>query len=251
MTSISPTTPQENPAQPPSQAAERPGQAILAALAEHYPHLFGEKLQPLKRGIFHDIVAAHPHNGAENNPDNPSVFAPAPADLKQALAVHTRSSRYLTAMASGAPRVDLAGRPVEPVTVEHRFDALARLLPRKKPRAGQPEPAVWFSRRVQMLFVDSNLDRAAWLAAIGGEAKLEGRGPELAALVYAALDEAAVADARAQAVAASFATAFPHTGDDPSAAASADVRSFAAMYGMHPAAVQRQLQRAAQLKKQP
>lgn len=248
MTNISQETQSENPV----EKTERPGQAILVALAQHYPHLFGERLQPLKRGIFHDIVAAHPKNTAENPQVAGGVFAPEPAELKQALAVHTRSSRYLTAMASGAPRVDLAGNAVEPVTVEHRFDALARLLPRKKPRPGQPEPQLWFQRRVQMLFVDSNLDRAAFVAAIGGEAKLEGRGEAVAALVYAALDEAAVADARAEAIAASFVAAFPekNLGADLSAATSADVRAFAAMYGLHPAAAQRQLQRAAQLQKQ-
>ena len=56
-------------------------------MAQWYPMLFGETLRPLKRGIFHDLMAAHPELDAE--------------ELKQALALHTRSTRYLSVMASG------------------------------------------------------------------------------------------------------------------------------------------------------
>src|SRR5512140_3979641 len=68
-----------------SGAARSPRmQPVLEQLAQFYPHLFGAEFQPLKRGIFQDLLEAHPQ-----------VFER--DALKEALGFHTRSTRYLTA----------------------------------------------------------------------------------------------------------------------------------------------------------
>ena len=91
------------PAQPrKAEAATAPtaqqGQVhpVLEQLAALYPRLFGAVFLPLKRGIFQDLMAAHPEL-LEKEP------------LKEALARHTRCTRYLTAVASGQQRHDLQG----------------------------------------------------------------------------------------------------------------------------------------------
>ena len=58
------------------------------------PHLFGVVFRPLKRGIFQDLLAAHP-DAFEREA------------LKVALGIHTRSTRYLQAVAAGEKRHDL------------------------------------------------------------------------------------------------------------------------------------------------
>lgn len=208
----------------PAVPTTRPAQAELLLLAQWHPELFGSQLLPLKRGIFHDLMAAH-------------AGQIEPAALKHALAVHTRSTRYLSAIANGAARMGLDGVAAEPVSLEHRFDALARLLPRKKPREGQPAPELWFQRRIAMLFTESGLTRSQWVQAIGGEERLNARPAPVPALVAAALDDAAAADARAEAIASTF-----------EASGAANVAAFASMYGLHPRAVQQQLNRAQQLR---
>ena len=50
--------PQRNPRRAPQKRdASLP---VLEKLAELYPHLFGAVFLPLKRGIFQDLLAAHP-----------------------------------------------------------------------------------------------------------------------------------------------------------------------------------------------
>ncbi|MDO4593076.1 MAG: ProQ/FINO family protein, partial [Comamonadaceae bacterium] len=60
---------------------------VLAQLAQLHPVLFGETVLPLKRGIFQDLIALHGE-------------ALDKAGLKVALSIHTRSTRYLNAVAS-------------------------------------------------------------------------------------------------------------------------------------------------------
>ena len=72
-------------------AAPRAPQRVhpaLEQLAALYPHLFGAVFRPLKRGIFQDILAAHP-----------DLFER--EALKVALGLHTRSTRYLQSVAAG------------------------------------------------------------------------------------------------------------------------------------------------------
>jgi sRNA-binding protein len=93
-------------------------------LAEIYPQLFGQKLMPLKRGVLQELQALH---GEFITKD----------DLKLALTLHTRSTRYLAALASGQARHDLQGQAVEPVSPEHRYHALTELYRRRQQRSEQ------------------------------------------------------------------------------------------------------------------
>jgi sRNA-binding protein len=104
----------------------RPVHPLLLKLGELYPRLFGARFLPLKIGIYQDLVAAQPD------------ALPA-ADLKVALGLHTRSTRYIEAVASGLPRHDLQGKPVEPVAPEHVHHAILELYKRRRGKA--PEQA--------------------------------------------------------------------------------------------------------------
>ena len=64
--------------------------------------MFGAQFLPLKLGVFQDLLALHP-----------DVFKR--DELKVALGLHARSTRYLESVASGLPRHDLNGDAVEPV----------------------------------------------------------------------------------------------------------------------------------------
>ena len=98
---------------------------LLHTLFELYPGLFGMRFLPLKLGVFEELVAAHPDR--------------LPADeLKVALGLHTRSNRYLEAVASGQPRHDLQGRPVEAVAPEHVHHAIVELYRRKNGTPQEP-----------------------------------------------------------------------------------------------------------------
>lgn len=109
-----------------TRKAPRPPHPLLEKLFELYPRLFGARFLPLKIGIFDDLVAAHPD------------ALPA-AELKVALGLHTRSTRYIEAVASGLARHDLQGKPVEPVAAEHVHHAILELYKRRSGKA--PEQA--------------------------------------------------------------------------------------------------------------
>jgi sRNA-binding protein len=190
---------------------------VLLQLAQQYPALFGDSPKPLKRGIFQDLQAAL---GEALEKDG----------LKQALALHTRSTRYLNAVASGMARHDLQGAEVEAMAPEHVLHALMEVFRRKKPRDGEDLQAK-LARRIGQAFVASGLNRDAYLE------KVQLRDPAAQAVVEAALAEVAAQDARAEAVL----RAFEGSGAD-------SVEAFADMYGMNVHQVQRQLQRAKQLK---
>ncbi|MDB5898839.1 MAG: hypothetical protein JWP22_1809 [Ramlibacter sp.] len=106
--------------------APRPVHPLLQKLFELYPQLFGARFLPLKVGIYQDLLAAHPE------------ALPA-AELKVALGLHTRSTRYIEAVASGLARHDLQARPVEPVAPEHVHHAIFELYKRRSGKA--PERA--------------------------------------------------------------------------------------------------------------
>src|SRR4051794_32867161 len=96
---------------------------MLETLAQLYPGLFGKDFLPLKRGIFQDLLEAHPDldRGA----------------LKEALAQHTRSTRYLTAIAAGLQRHSLQGEAVEAMAPEHVYHALLEVFRRRHARTGE------------------------------------------------------------------------------------------------------------------
>lgn len=106
----------------PARKAPRPVHPLLHKLFELYPRLFGARFLPLKIGVFEDLRAAHPDA--------------LPADeLKVALGLHTRSTRYIEAVAACLARHDLQGQPVEPVAPEHVHHAILELYKRRSGKA--------------------------------------------------------------------------------------------------------------------
>lgn len=106
----------------PARKAPRPVHPLLHKLFELYPRLFGARFLPLKIGVFEDLRAAHPDA--------------LPADeLKVALGLHTRSTRYIEAVAAGLARHDLQGQAVEPVAPEHVHHAILELYKRRSGKA--------------------------------------------------------------------------------------------------------------------
>ncbi|GAB1385155.1 hypothetical protein MASR1M59_03030 [Melaminivora sp.] len=188
---------------------------LLDQLAQWHPQLFGAQLLPLKRGIFHDLLAAH----------GPAIDKDA---LKQALALHTRSTRYLNAVAQGQQRHDLSGQPVEALAPEHIHHALLEVFRRRKPRDGE-DLTVKLRRRLAQAFEASGLTREAY------DSLVRGRDERANTLLDQAFAEVAERDARAEALL----RAFTASGSTP--------EQFADMYGMHPREVARQLERARKL----
>lgn len=115
-------TPRPARGKAPARKAPRPVHPLLHKLFELYPRLFGARFLPLKIGVFEDLRAAHPDA--------------LPADeLKVALGLHTRSTRYIEAVAAGLARHDLQGQPVEPVAPEHVHHAILELYKRRSGKA--------------------------------------------------------------------------------------------------------------------
>jgi ProP effector len=141
----------ESPA-PKKPRAARNAQAmpVLEKLFSLYPALFGAEFLPLKRGIFQDLMQAHP-----------DVFEK--AALKEALSVHTRSTRYLQAMASAKPRHDLQLQAVEPVASEHVYSAVVELYRRRQMRK-QPDALSRLQRDLAHAVQASGLGRMDYLA---------------------------------------------------------------------------------------
>lgn len=89
---------------------------VRRRLVELFPNCFaahGEPKRPLKRGIIHDIYVRHP----ELNIELVSV----------ALHDYARGRSYLTAMVTGAIRIDLDGNPIDEVTADAAEVAAKRL----------------------------------------------------------------------------------------------------------------------------
>ncbi len=208
------------PGQPgePGASAPQPRRThpLLEQLAGWYPHLFGAQFLPLKRGIFHDLMAAH---GDAIDKDA----------LKLALSIHTRSTRYLNAVAQGLKRHDLQGQAVEDMAPEHVHHALLEVFRRRKPRDGEDLQAT-LRRRIAQAFEASGLTRDAY------DALVRGRDERANALLDEAFAEVAERDAKAEALA----RAFEASGQDAAA--------FAEMYGMDARAVAHALARARRLR---
>lgn len=184
----------------------------LEQLAALYPQLFGATFRPLKRGIFQDLVAAHPDAFEKDA-------------LKQALAIHTRSTRYLQAVASGQPRHDLQGQAVEAMAPEHVHHALVEVYKRRQGR-GQEELLPRLRARIVDNIEASGLSREDYAERVrtrdeAANALLEEAFAELAA--RAAKDEALL-------------RTFEASGQSPEA--------FADMYGLDVRAVARAVQSA-------
>lgn len=186
---------------------------LLAQLAQWHPQLFGEQPLPLKRGIFEDLLSAHPEVLDRDQ-------------LKLALSQHTRSSRYLTVVASGQARHDLAGQPVEDMAPEHVHHALIEVFRRRQHRSAE-DLAPKLRNRIIAAYEASGLSRDDYVA------RVQGRDQATNALVAEALAEADARTARDEALL----RAFQASGQTTEAA-------FADMYGMNPRQVAQQLERA-------
>lgn len=196
-------------------AAPRVHHPLLDQLAAWYPKLFGANFLPLKRGIFEDLMAAHP-DAMERDA------------LKAALAQHTRSTRYLTALASGAPRHDLQGQAVEPLAPEHVYHALQEVFRRRRQRTpAPPDLHAKLVARILQAFETSGLPREAYAALV------RGRDEAANAALDAALAQAAERSAKDEALLRAF-----------TASGQADEAAFAEMYGMDARSVRAALQRA-------
>ena len=182
---------------------------VLEKMATLYPTLFGAVFLPLKRGIFQDLLEAHPDAFERES-------------LKAALSMHTRSTRYLTAVAAGEQRHDLQGQAVEAMAPEHVHHALLEVFRRRQMR-GKEDLRPKLIARIVVAFEASGLTPLAYAELV--------RSRDEAA--NAVLDEAlAEADARA-AKSEALLRAFEASGKT--------VDEFADMYGMDPRAVRRML----------
>ena len=113
------------PAKPQQQARPpREVHPVLQHLFALYPKMFGTQFLPLKLGVFQDLLALHPE-----------VFKR--DDLKVALGLHARSTRYLESVAAGHARHNLQGEPVEPVAPEHVHHAIMEVFRRRQARSNQ------------------------------------------------------------------------------------------------------------------
>lgn len=185
----------------PTRRAPRPVPPTLQKLAELYPQLFGAVFRPLKRGIFQDLVAAHP-----------DLFER--EALKQALGLHTRSTRYLQSVAAGQQRHDLQGQPVEAMAPEHIHHALLEVY-RRRQGQNHPELTTKLCARIVANIEASGLTREDYAE------RVRSRDEAANALLDQALSELSAKMAREEALLRTFEASGQKT-----------VQAFADMYGM-------------------
>lgn len=196
--SISTPAPTRAPA--PRRKPARQIHPLLHKLYELYPRLFGSRFLPLKLGVFQELVAAHPE------------ALPA-AELKVALGLHTRSTRYIEAVASGLPRHDLQGQPVEPVAPEHVHHAILELYRRhsgKTPEQARERAVRQFAAAIE----------ASGLGRDGYRERFNSPDDDVHAILEEALSLVAQKNARREAVQNAF------------KASGKTVAEFAEMYGL-------------------
>jgi len=193
----------------PSRPAAFP---VLERLAALYPALFGAVFLPLKRGIFQDLLAAHPQAFVRES-------------LKAALSLHTRSTRYLTAVASGQQRHDLQGQAVEAMAPEHVHHALLEVFRRRQGRTREDLRPKLRARMLQA-FEASGLSREAYTELVRSRDEVANQ------LLDEALAESAGRSAKAEALLRAF------------EASGQPVELFADMYGLEPQQAARTLAEA-------
>lgn len=189
---------------------------VLEKLFELYPGLFGARFLPLKRGVYEELVARHP-----------DAFKP--EDLKLAMGLHARSTRYLEGVAAGHPRHDLEGNVVEPMAPEHVHHAILELHRRRQmrtPEAGHADLRAQTVTRIARAIDASGLAREDYAVLV------RSRDANINAIVDEALASLAGQDAKAEALLRAF------------EASAKSEQEFADMYGMKHGEVVRTLQRA-------
>ncbi|MDZ7922210.1 ProQ/FINO family protein [Rhodoferax sp.] len=216
MTDTLPTPPETLADDAPVVAAKRAPKPdvfpVLEQMAALYPQMFGANFLPMKRGIFQDLLEAHPDTFERDS-------------LKAALALHTRSTRYLTAVASGEDRYDLQGKPVEAMAPEHVHHALLEVFRRRQSRSKEDlRPKL--VQRIVVACEASGLTPQVYSELV------RGRDEAANAVLDEAMAEASARLAKTEALLKAF----------KASGKSLDV--FADMYGMDPRAVSRMLARA-------
>jgi sRNA-binding protein len=196
------------------KGAQRPRKVnpVLERLFELYPKMFGARFLPLKLGVYQELLALHPDDFKKE-------------DLKIALGLHARSTRYLEAVAAGEMRHDLNGAPVEPVAPEHVHHAILEVFKRRQARSGEDLRPKLRARLVEAIEA-SGLTREEYMLAIRTQDEVSN----------AVLDEAFAELGERTAKREALRRAFEASGRS--------VAEFAEMYGMDPAEVSRSLERA-------
>jgi len=185
---------------------------VLERLFQLYPKMFGARFLPLKLGVFQELIALHPDEFTKE-------------DLKLALSLHARSTRYLEAVASGGRRHDLNGEPVEDVAPEHVHHAIMEVFRRRQARSKE-DLRPWLRSRLVRAIEASGLERADYQARV----------PTPDPVAAAALDEAFAQLAEQAAKREALQRAYEASGKS--------MEEFAQMYGMDVAAVRRSLRQA-------
>ncbi|MDZ7937751.1 MAG: ProQ/FINO family protein [Rhodoferax sp.] len=204
--------PADTPVAAPKRAPKPDVFPVLEKMAELYPHMFGATFLPMKRGIFQDLLEAHPDAFEKDG-------------LKAAMALHTRSTRYLTAVASGEDRHDLQGKPVEAMAPEHVHHALLEVFRRRQSRSKEDlRPKL--VQRIVVACEASGLTPQAYSELV------QSRDESANAVLDEAMAEVNARAAKTEALLKAF----------KASGKSLDV--FADMYGMDPRAVSRMLTRA-------
>lgn len=210
--SLQPATPEKQSRRAKNQPARSSVMPVLEQLAAFYPQLFGAVFLPLKRGIFQDLLAAHPEAFEREA-------------LKAALSMHTRSTRYLSAVAAGQQRHDLQGQPVEAMAPEHVHHALLEVFRRRQARTADDLRPKLRERIVQVLM-------ASGLSPLAYAELVRSRDEVANAVLDEALADAQALAAKDEALLRAF------------EASAQTVEVFADMYGMDPRLVTRMLERA-------
>jgi ProP effector len=206
--------PRSRPAGPPQQQRTREVHPVLEKLFELYPKMFGARFLPLKLGAFQDLMA-----------ENPEAFKK--DELKVALGLHARSTRYLECVAAGLPRHNLQGEPIEPVAPEHVHHAIMEVFRRRQARSKEDlRPKV----RAQLIAAieASGLSREAYAE------RIRTQDEAAVALLDEAFAEMAMQTAKREALMRAF------------EASGKTVEQFAEMYGMAPADVAEAVERTRQ-----
>jgi ProP effector len=189
--------------------AVRPAHQVLERLFQLYPKMFGARFLPLKLGVFQELLALHPDDFKKE-------------DLKAALGVHARSTRYLESVAAGHKRHDLNAVPVEDVAPEHVHHAIMEVFRRRQARSKE-DLRPWLRSRLVEAIQASGLTREEYLERVRAQDEL----------TVTALDQAFAELAEQAAKREAVRRAFEASGRS--------VEEFADMYGMDPAAVRRSL----------
>jgi ProP effector len=183
-------------ARPPRDAAF----AVLERLFQLYPKMFGARFLPLKLGVYQELLAAHPDDFKKE-------------DLKVALGLHARSTRYLEAVAAGHKRHDLNGEPVEDVAPEHVHHAIMEVFRRRQARSKE-DLRPWVRSRLVVAIEASGLSREEFTERVNAKDELS----------VAVLDEAFAELAEQTAKREAVRRAYEASGKTP--------EEFADMYGM-------------------